>query len=71
MSEDSAEDGEDWNGRSKWPSWPSISRTPGGAVRVAIADNAGWRSVDISPDHARWLADELADTAVRCEGIKS
>jgi|GEM_PF-4552190 len=69
MSDDGAEYGDDWDGRSKWPLWPSISRTPGGAVRIAIADDTGWQAVDLCPDHARWLADELADTAARCEGI--
>jgi len=57
--------------RDKWSLWISVSRTPDDCTRIAISDEKGWKAVDICPDHARWLADELVSTAARCDGGKA
>ncbi len=71
MSDDSAENGNRRAVRDKWSLWISVSRTPDDCTRVAISDEKGWKAVDICPDHARWLADELVSTAARCDGEKA
>ncbi len=68
MSDDSAQDGGRRPESDKWSLGLNVSRTPDNLVRLTIFSTDGWRGIDLHPDLARWIAEELVSVASRCEG---